>query len=400
MRNEWRSNLWLILELAIVGVVLWTSFTLFIHLINTRMQHYGYDVTDLYCASVKYVPEKSDAFQQYPDSTHSYYTDLAMISGKLRSNPYVEMVGLGQNSMPYNFNFNGCNISLSEPDTTYWYYGNQRFVTPEIIRMLRLEGYNGETTEQLAQIIEKGDMLISNFDEDDSRTKPELFAGRDVFFGGDSSIVRHVGAVAYGIQRSDYEGLFSGVIYTPLTTGWGSEMVIRVKPGMGRQFTESITASDLEHGNVYLSNLQSLEQMRTSAHSDIANVVRGYAVCAGFLLVVVFLGFLGSFWFRIQQRTSEIAIRITNGATRADILRRLLGEGMVLLAVGTVLSLCTELVLIHYDIVNWGMDMTNRIPQLAVLVSTLLLALMVVAGIWLPARKAMSINPSSALKDQ
>lgn len=400
MRHEWRSNLWLILELAIVGVVLWTSFTLFIYLIHTRMQHYGYDMTDMYCANVKYVPKASDAFQQYPDSTHSYVTDLAMIKDKIRSNPYVEMVGLGQNSMPYNFNFYGNNVSFTQDDSTYMYYGNQRFVSPEIIRMLRLEGFNGETTEQLANLIEKGEILLSNFDNQDQRPGPSEFVGRDIFLNCDSSKVYHVGGSAYGIQRSDYEGLFAGVIYTPLPDGWGSELAIRVKPGMGRQFMESITTADTEHGNVYLSNLRSVEQMRISAHSDITNVVRGYSVCAGFLTLIVFLGFLGSFWFRIQQRTSEIAIRVANGATRTDILRRLLGEGMVLLCVGTALSLAIELVLIHYNIVNWGMDMTNYIPQLAVLTSVLILTLMVVAGIWLPARKAMRINPATALKDQ
>ena len=216
----------------------------------------------------------------------------------------------------------------------------------------------------------------------------------------DSTQMWHVGGIAYGIHRSDYENLFRGVLYVPLNKGWGNEVIIEVKPGMGRKFMESIKTSDMEHGNVYLSNLQSLDQMRESAHSDITLVVRNYAVCAAFLLIIIFLGFLGTFWFRIQQRTSEIAIRMVNGATRSDIFRRFLSEGMILLGIATIISVGLEAVLIHYEIGNWGMETTSYISWLAVATSTVLLALMIVAGIWMPARKSMNINPASALKDQ
>ena len=46
------------------------------------------------------------------------------------------------------------------------------------------------------------------------------------------------------------------------------------------------------------------------------------------------------------------------------------------------------------------MTMGDYIPWLAMSVSVVLLTIMIVAGIWMPARKAMAINPASALKDQ
>lgn len=402
MRNEWRSNIWMILELAIVGVVLWSSFTLFIYLISVRMQHYGYSTENLYHAEVKFVPKSSSTFKEYADSNHYYNTDLTHIRAKISENPYVKMTGLGTNSMPYNFNFTGTVVEYKENDSVYAYMGNRRYLSPEVVRMLKLEGYNGETTEQLAQMIEKGYILLSNFDGENEKefTPGKFFVGKDVTIDRDSTRMLRVGGMAYGIHRSDYENLFRGVIYMPLNEGWGYEVIIEVKPGMGRKFMESIKASDMEHGNVYLSNLQSLDQMRESAHSDITLVVRNYAVCAAFLLIIIFLGFLGTFWFRIQQRTSEIAIRIVNGATRSDIFRRFLSEGMILLGIATIISVGLEAVLIHYEIGNWGMETTSYISWLAVATSTVLLALMIVAGIWMPARKAMNINPASALKDQ
>lgn len=402
MRNEWRSNIWIIMELAIVGVVTWSCFTLIVHLVSLRMQHYGYSTDNLYHAEVMYIPKESVSYKEYTDSIHNHVTDLAMIRSKLSDNPYVETTGLGSNSMPYNFNFLGSGITFTEADSTYTYFGNRRFITPAVVRMLKLEGFNGETTEQLAAMIEKGDIIVSNTNiERDDQAHPEDYIGKDVILDRDSTRTYRVGGTAYGIHRSDYEELFLGVIYFPLSSNdWGNEMIIEVKPDMGQKFIESTKASDLEHGNVYLSDLKSLDQMRQEAHHSIHTVVRNQTVCAVFLLLIIFLGFLGTFWFRIQQRTSEIAVRMVNGATRNDIFRRLLSEGFALLAISSLISISLEIAMIHYEVGNWGMKISSIIPWLAMICATAVLAIMITAGIWMPAHKAMNINPASALKDQ
>ena len=56
--------------------------------------------------------------------------------------------------------------------------------------------------------------------------------------------------------------------------------------------------------------------------------VNSQAVVVLFLLVNVFLGLIGTFWFRTRRRRSEIALRMTMGSTRGGVFRLLIGSGI------------------------------------------------------------------------
>lgn len=402
MRNEWRSNIWMIIQLLIVSVILWGIFWLFIELIAVKNRHFGYDLTDVYVADIKFVPKTSSTFQPY-DSAHSYYTDRALLRGRINSLPCVELTGMGFNCMPYNYNYSGMPVEYTEADSTYRYNGNNRAMTPDVVRIMRLEGLNGETPEELASILERGEILLSDFDYSfyNPAPGPECFVGKDVMINRDSTYIRRVGATVHGIHRTDYESIFGGVVITPVgDNDWAAQFIIRVKPGMGKEFMETINAEMLEQGNVYLSNLQSINRMRDVAHVDITNIVRNMSACAGFLLIVIFLGFLGTFWFRTQQRVAEIAVRMVNGATRRDIFRRLLTEGMILLITATVPAIIIEYAIIRGEVLSWGLTGGYTFAYISIPVTFCILTVMIIAGIWMPARKAMNINPATALKEE
>ena len=69
----------------------------------------------------------------------------------------------------------------------------------------------------------------------------------------------------------------------------------------------------------------------------------------GFLLLNNFLGLLGTFWFRTQQRRSEIALHKAHGATDRAIFSRLLSEGILLLAIVTPVALLIDYNLAHLE---------------------------------------------------
>ena len=51
----------------------------------------------------------------------------------------------------------------------------------------------------------------------------------------------------------------------------------------------------------------------------------------GFLLMNIFLGVIGTFWFRTQQRRREVALRMAMGSSRQGVFLRLMSEGILLL---------------------------------------------------------------------
>ncbi len=100
---------------------------------------------------------------------------------------------------------------------------------------------------------------------------------------------------------------------------------------------------------------------------------------------------------------SEIAVRMVNGATRGEIFRRLISEGLLLLTIVTPLAALCDWLLCHYEMSNhvYWFDYFDLSRYIITVVATyLLMALMIVLGIWFPASRAMKIEPAIALKDE
>lgn len=404
MLNEWRSNVWLVVELFIVGMILWIAFVVLFGLLSVRMRHNGYDYTDVYVATIRTVDEDSPLYEPY-DSAHSYLTDYRLLESQIRSNPAVEIVGGGVNSMPYQFNYYGNGLDFHDGDTTYTFNYNLRRMSPDVIRLMRLEGLNGESADELAEMIERGQIILGPADDgvDNGQIDARELRGKDVALYGDTANIVHVGAVAGGLRRSDYEPLYSGVAYMPLLPGdLPHEMLVRVRPGSGREFVESLTDASRKVGNVYINSPESMDFRREEAHRDTNNTIVRILACGVFLMLMIFMSFLATFWFRIQQRTQEIAVRRVNGATNCDILRRFISEGLLLLGCAVLLVIIPLGVYLAIDLSDEIYIVGFSLPVVwtAGGFTILLMALLVVLGIWPASRRAMKIYPAQALKDE
>lgn len=415
MRNEWRANLWMILELTIIGGVLWVIFTIFAGLAYIHRAPEGVDFSDVYVGEIHTVGEESTTYRAYPDSLHNYLTDLEMLVTRLKANPDVEMIGRGDNAIPYQFNFYGCQLETVIGDTVQSYNANLRTMDPDMIRVLRLRGVNGETPEELAAIVEAGKCLMSTVEHNPTGAEPEKWVGKEVVDTYSPEFRCQVGALISPLRRMDYEPTYGGVVVAApapaptsaeLANGASislpGEIAVRVKPGKGAEFMASLLADDVEFGNVYVSNLRSVDDRRREAHFSVETTVRNLSACALFSMVVVFLGFLGTFWYRTQQRAPEIALRKVNGATNADIFRRMVGEGLILLLVAS--PFVVGMSALAYKFMEMGVLDSTPIPEslywLMIPVSLASLALMIVVGTGIPASKAMRINPAETLKDE
>ena len=118
-----------------------------------------------------------------------------------------------------------------------------------------------------------------------------------------------------------------------------------------------------------------------------------FAVLALFLSAV---GIYGVRAYYVARRTREIGIRVALGASRAEVLRLVLREGIALaclgLGAGFLLSLLVGRLLASnlYE-VHWS-DPPSLIGSL------LLLGLATLVACWLPARRAAALDPMQALR--
>ena len=149
-----------------------------------------------------------------------------------------------------------------------------------------------------------------------------------------------------------------------------------------------------------LVDVTSFDDVRESFGRENMQSVRNMVIIMVFLLVNIFLGLLGTFWFRTRQRASEMAIRLSFGATPAKVFRRLLGEGLLILVAVTPIAFIIDCLLTYYDFNDYVRADEFGLTASAALLTFGLMALMIVAGVWFPASKAARIDPAVALKDE
>jgi putative ABC transport system permease protein len=120
------------------------------------------------------------------------------------------------------------------------------------------------------------------------------------------------------------------------------------------------------------------------------------SIFAGLALVLVSVGLYGVMNYSASQRTHEVGIRMALGATRADIMRLVVGNGMVLTLIGIGIGVAASLGLTRLmQTFLFGVGTTDALTF--VVVSVLLSAVALVAN-YIPARRATRVNPVIALR--
>ena len=336
---------------------------------------------------------------------------------RLRHRPEVEAVSLSINSYPYN----GSNSSVSIQ------YGDsldsdkadvfmvRRHVTPDFVRVFRYQGTRGETPEQLADILRRGEVLASDNCFETQGVRLTDLVGKVITRDGDSTKTMRLGAALKPVRYMDYEqasesyslcrNLEEMTRSHPGDITADLELCLRVREGMDNDFISRLMAdSEAQYrvGNIYLADVRSFADVRRNFQRLWTNQMRDYAVGLGFLMLNIFLGLLGTFWFRTQQRRSEIALHKVNGATNGAVFSRLICEGLGLLVLVTPLALLIDWIIAANELNAWRNGTTLEADRLLLcaFMSFAFVALMIVIGICIPARKAMHLAPVEALHDE
>jgi putative ABC transport system permease protein len=120
------------------------------------------------------------------------------------------------------------------------------------------------------------------------------------------------------------------------------------------------------------------------------------SVFAGLALVLAAVGIYGVMSYAVSQRTQEIGIRVALGAQAGEIQRMIIGRGARLALAGTLLGLAGAL-----GAGRLIASMLYRVrpvdPGIFLGVSGLLIAVALLAC-WIPARRAMRVDPIVALR--
>jgi putative ABC transport system permease protein len=122
------------------------------------------------------------------------------------------------------------------------------------------------------------------------------------------------------------------------------------------------------------------------------------AVFAVLAMLLAAIGLYGVMAYGVAQRTQEIGVRIALGASRTDVLRLVVGQGLVLAASGLALGLPMAIVGAHL-MQNLLFEIRPTDPGTLTAIALLLTSAALLAC-WIPARRATKVDPIAALRSE
>ena len=207
-----------------------------------------------------------------------------------------------------------------------------------------------------------------------------------------------------GIARDVYSetmtALDPGAVYLPRqTTDWGGNLFLRTQ-GEPRAVSAAL-AGELQNVNRNLSvSLQTMESILNTDGSFLATTIFGvvFSVVGLLGLVLATVGIYSMVGYAVSQQTREVGIRMAMGARRSDILRMIVGRVMRPMTAGLSIGLIFGVVLSL-----WLSSVFHGLKHLdaGVLIGiSILFTLIATVAAYIPARKAVNLDPSVALRSE
>ena len=113
-------------------------------------------------------------------------------------------------------------------------------------------------------------------------------------------------------------------------------------------------------------------------------------------LLLAIAGLYGLVAYNVSRRTREIGIRIALGALSSDVLRLVMGKGLVLVGIGTVIGLAMGFAL--EQLMNSMLFNAGGVDIVAYVIVVPSLFLVTMLAAYMPARRASRIAPTQALR--
>jgi putative ABC transport system permease protein len=183
--------------------------------------------------------------------------------------------------------------------------------------------------------------------------------------------------------------------YQQNSWSWGNFFVrtINDPASLTISFTDQIRLGDK---TVAITNVQPLTQAISNTVAQMRFYTLLFSLFGATGLILTLTGIYGVISYTVSQRTQEIGIRMALGAQARDVLKMLVGQGMVLTAIGIAIGVVVAGALTRLMAnLLFGVSATD---PLTFAVIALLLALVALLACWIPARRATKVDPVVALR--
>src|SRR5215469_3152603 len=204
-------------------------------------------------------------------------------------------------------------------------------------------------------------------------------------------VIGVVGDAKYSTLQRDIDA----TIYVPIT-GSGATFEVRtagdpkslIAPirSLVNQLHDDLPMTNVETQTEHIDQLLAQERI-------MAQVSTFFGLLA---LVLACVGLYGLLSYEVARRTREIGIRMALGAERSDLVRMMVGQGIALVLAGATVGVVAALALARLlTKLLFGVKPSDPVTLVAVVLLLLIVALV---AAFVPARRATTVDPMSALR--
>lgn len=438
IKNIWnhrRTNAWIFIELILVSIISWVIADPVVVGVSDLSMPTGYDNDRLLLIEMCQYSEKSPLFDSTAVTPQRNYADICAIIEKLRSHPDIASVTLNTHrTMPGSTNRTiVCPLSENpEIDSSIKYsYGFYYYRESDFFQTFGIKAVEGSpSVEELSDmdVPDNNKVIVTRQFGDlywpgENPIGKRLYAGLDYYTN--DSVFQTVVGVVEGIKNLPTDRCYTQAFYTmddkALTERTNSQfwMIARTRDGIDVDaIKEEITPwarKQLKGGNYHLKSLTTYDEMLdlTANSWGAINQLKYYYILAGFFLVNLVLGTIGTFWLQTRKRIPEMGIRRAFGATRLSIVGMLAGENILLATAGCVIGFAIywqfairnglaygdELTLKFNVADNWISHFGEHYLYVSLIVFALIL-LCVVVGTLIPALNVSRTPVVDAIRDK
>lgn len=198
----------------------------------------------------------------------------------------------------------------------------------------------------------------------------------------------------------DPEGVTSPAVYVPYpwleTAGTGLTVNVAGDPAaIVPAVREQIRAMS---ATVPISNVRSMEELRQLSFWEFALFGWIFSIIGVIALLLASVGVFGVLSYSVSQRTREIGVRMALGASEQSVQALVMRQGLILALAGIIVGLAAAAVLSqNATSLLYNVSATDPVSYTVV---SLFLLVTAAAASWVPARRAMRVNPIEALRGE